>query len=479
MQSQNTFLKPLFVVAWCCVSILAIWQIKVGRSDSSAVLVAAAVLAASLVLSSVVLHLPFTTAPMLYLILLGLFHLGLVVPWTLGIYDINRMPWFAPYGLSRALALITYSILAYQFGLLAALRGKPFSDGARLERDTRFEDSKLFVAGNFLFVLGALMFVLGLIQLDPIGYYKLTYYDTFRLRAESDPRLFGAGIMFASIGLCLAVAGASKAKLRLAFLCTGLWACMLFYLGFRGPALIDCLVVYTLSLKKGIDFPRWFPWLAFVFLLVAIPIIGVVRDEPLNDRNFGSAVNILDAPVEMGQSIRPLVETEALIGPADFRYGKTYLIAIKTIIPNLAFRWQAPATEALDELPPSQWITALADPWAYKNYGGMGFSAIAEPYMNFGIIGVVGYFFLLAYALVRLEQVSIRSSYALATWGLILGPLLWTTRNDSSNFFRPVTWGLLLLLVTWISSTVASIIARKKQRAKPAFYKNVFDPKRV
>jgi len=160
-----------------------------------------------------------------------------------------------------------------------------------------------------------------------------------------------------------------------------------------GPALIDCLVVYTLSLKKGIDFPRWFPWLAFVFLLVAIPIIGVVRDEPLNDRNFGSAVNILDAPVEMGQSIRPLVETEALIGPADFRYGKTYLIAIKTIIPNLAFRWQAPATEALDELPPSQWITALADPWAYKNYGGMGFSAIAEPYMNFGIIGVVGYFF--------------------------------------------------------------------------------------
>ena len=98
MQSQNTFLKPVFVVAWSCVSILAIWQIKVGRSDSSAVLVAAGVLAASLVLSSFVLHLPFTTAPMLYLILLGLFHLGLVVPWILGIYDINRMPWFAPYG---------------------------------------------------------------------------------------------------------------------------------------------------------------------------------------------------------------------------------------------------------------------------------------------------------------------------------------------------------------------------------------------
>jgi oligosaccharide repeat unit polymerase len=452
----------------------------VGRGDSSAVLVAAGVLTASLVLSSFVLHLPFTTAPMLYLILLGLFHLGLVVPWVLGIYDINRMPWFAPYGLSRALALISYSILAYQFGLLAALRGEPFSDGSRLECGPRFEDSKLFVAGNFLFVLGALMFVLGLIQLDPVGYYKLTYYDTFRLRAESDPRLFGAGIMFASIGLCLAVAGASKARLRLAFLCTGLWAFMLFYLGFRGPALIDCLVVYTLSLKKGIDFPRWFPWLAFVFLLVAIPIIGVVRDEPLNERSFDNSINILDAPVEMGQSIRPLVETEAFIGPADYRYGKTYLIALKTIIPNLAFRWQAPTTEALDDLPPSQWITALADPWTYKNYGGMGFSAIAEPYMNFGITGVVGYFFLLAYALVRLEQVSIRSSYALATWGLILGPLLWTTRNDFSNFFRPAAWGLTYLAIFWIYSTTvrAMVIQRKKQR-ESALKVKLFEAKRA
>ncbi len=479
MKSQNTFLKPVFVVAWSCISILAIWQIKVDRSDSSAVLVAAAVLAASLVLSSFVLHLPFTTAPILYLILLGLFHLGLVVPWILGIYDINRMPWFAPYGLSRALALITYSILAYQFGLLAALRGQAFSDGPNVERNARLENSQIFVAGVFLFGVGALMFVLGLIQLDPVGYYKLTYYDTFRLRAESDPRLFGAGIMFASIGLCLAVAGASKARLRLAFLCTGFWAFALFYLGFRGPALIDCLVVYTLSLKKGIDFPRWFPWIAIVFLLVAIPIIGIVRDEPLNDRNFSSAVSLLDVPVEMGQSIRPLVETEAFIGPVDYRYGKTYLIAIKTIIPNLAFRWQAPTTEALDDLPPNQWITALADPWTYKNYGGMGFSAIAEPYMNFGIAGVVAYFFLLAYALVRLEQVSIRSSYALATWGLILGPLLWTTRNDSSNFFRPAAWGLTCLAVVWIYSTTVPIVIQRKKQSEPALKAKLFEAKRA
>jgi hypothetical protein len=200
----------------------------------------------------------------------------------------------------------------------------------------------------------------------------------------------------------------------------------------------------------------------------------MVRDEPLNDRTFDNSINILDAPAEMGQSIRPLIETESLVGPTDYRHGKTYLIALKSIIPNLAFRWQASSTEVLDDLPPSLWITALADPWTYKNYGGMGFSAIAEPYMNFGVVGVVGYFLLLAYALVRLEQVSIRSSYALATWGLILGPMLWTTRNDSSNFFRPVVWGLLLLAVLWICSTGTSFLARKKRDGKL-----MFDSKRV
>jgi hypothetical protein len=445
MQSQNRLLKPVLVLGWGCIVIIAIWQIRVVSSDSSAVLVAGAVLAASFVFSCFALNLRLTTAPMLYLALLGLFHLGLVVPWALGVYDVNRMPWFEPFGLHRALALFTYSILAYQLGLLVALRNEAFSPMSFAERGSQLENSNLFVAGNFLFAIGATMFVLGLIQLDFSGYHRLTYSETFRLRAESDPRFFGTGMTFASIGLCIAVAGASKQRLRLTFLCAGVWTLTLFYLGFRGPALIASLIVYTVALKKGTKIPQWFPWLAAVCLLVAIPIVGVIRDQPLNDRMVDRSLNILDAPAEMGESLRPLVETEALIGPADYRHGKTYWLALKGIVPNLALRWEAPATELVDDLPPSHWITAVVEPWTFKNYGGIGFSAVAEPYMNFGLIGVVLYFVILGFLLVRLEQASIRNSYALASWGLILGPLLWTTRNDFSNFFRPAIWGLLCL----------------------------------
>jgi oligosaccharide repeat unit polymerase len=320
------------------------------------------------------------------------------------------------------------------------------------------------IAGDFIFVFGAIVFVFGLIQLDPTGYYKLTYSDTFRLRAESDPRFFGTGMIFASIGLCMAVSGAPKQRLRFILLCAGLWFSLLLYLGFRGPALIASLIVYAMALKKGMKFPIWFPWLASALLLVAIPIMGVIRNEPLNNRTFYSSLDFLDAPAEMGQSIRPLIETEAIIGPHDYRYGKTYIVALKGIIPNLALRWEAPNPESLEDLPPSHWIIAVVDPWVYKNFGGMGFSAIAEPYMNFGFPGVIAYFFLLAYLLVCLEKTAIRNSYALASWGLILGPLLWTVRNDYTTFLRPAAWGLLCLGIVYLSSKSFNLLSLARRR---------------
>src|ERR1700730_19324688 len=89
----------------------------------------------------------------------------------------------------------------------------------------------------------------------------------------------------------------------------------------------------------------------------------------------------------------------------------------------------------------------------------MGFSAVAEPYMNFGIPGVLGYFLLLGYLLVRLDHISIKSPYALACWALVLGPLLWTTRNDFANFFRPAVWGLCCLGVIRLLSQAYTLTA--------------------
>jgi hypothetical protein len=441
-------LTPVFVALWVCVAILAIWQTNLRGNDSAAAIGAGVLLISSLLFSRYVLHIPFASGPMVYLILLGLFHLGLIVPWAFGVYDISRAPSFVPYGLSRSITLIDYSITAFAVGMFFAFS----SDNKRLilvnQPHTGTEDKNVYFCGCFLLGAGIAMFIVGLIGLEPLSYFRLTYSETFRLRAESDPRFFGSGITIAFIGLSIAAAGASRIRFRLVSIIGVIWLGSLMYWGFRGPALIAALIVYIIAKKKGLQIPHWMPIIAAATLLLILPLVRAGRELPLNNRLASISLddfNILDAPAEMGMSIRPLVETVGLVGPKDLRLGKTYWIAIKGIVPNLALHWEASSTESESDLPPNHWITMMVDPWSYKNYGGLGFSAIAEPYMNFGVFGVIVYFFLLSFFLIYLERLSIRSAYALAAWALILGPLLWTSRNDFSNFFRPAIWGLLSL----------------------------------
>ena len=465
MSLKTKNLTPVFAALWVCVAVFAIWQTNVRANDVAAAIGAGLLLVTTLLFSRYVLYIPFASGPTIYLILLGLFHLGLVVPWAFGIYDISRTPSFTPYGLSRSIALIDYSIVAFFLGMFFAF-GSGEKRAILLNRAvTETEDRNVYIGGCILLGAGIAMFIVGLIGLEPLAYFRLTYSETFRLRAESDPRFFGSGITIAFIGLSVAAAGASRNRFRVVSVIGVLWLGSLLYWGFRGPALIAALIVYIIARKKGLQVPLWIPILAAASLLIILPAVRAGREIPLNNRLSNISLddfNILDAPAEMGMSIRPLVETIDLLEPKDFRLGRTYWIAIKGIVPNLALHWEASSTESELDLPPNHWITIMVDPWTYKNYGGLGFSAIAEPYMNFGVPGVIAYFFVLSFFLICLERLSLRSAYSLAAWALILGPLLWTTRNDFSNFFRPAAWGLLTLAAMRLFSEAYSKFFKKR-----------------
>src|SRR6202162_4960215 len=116
MQHSKRFLRPLVPIGWACIAVLAFWETQMRVSDTALAITAGTLLLLSLASSRYALGLKFTAGPMLYLALLGLFHLGLVVPWALGIYNVARIPWFSPHGMSQALTLIIYSIVSFQFG---------------------------------------------------------------------------------------------------------------------------------------------------------------------------------------------------------------------------------------------------------------------------------------------------------------------------------------------------------------------------
>jgi hypothetical protein len=469
MESRIRTLTAPSVVGWSSIAIVAVWQTVGSANDSVLAITAGVLLVVSLGFSRYVLKLPFTSSAMLYLVLLGLFHLGLVVPWALGVYDATRMSWFDPNGLSSAIDLTIYAILAFQLGLILGFSKNSSVASSVIDDYSKLEDRNVFIVGNLLFIPAILMFIIQLVGMDTAGYHRLIYSEYFRLRAESEPKLFGSGITIAYVGLCLAMAGAPRSRAPITLAGAGIWVLTLFYLGFRGPALIAGLIVCTVALKKGVRFPKWVPSTVIGLLLVAIPIMRWAREEPLPSRSnrFSlSGFNILDGPAEMGESIRPLVETMDLVGPKNYWYGKTYWIGLKAAVPTMA-TWDPTATESIDELAPNNWLIAVVDPWTFEHYGGLGFSAVAEPYMNFGVAGVLGYFLILAFLLLCLDRFSIRSSYGLAGWALILGPLLWTTRNDSANFFRPAIFGIACLLSIRALSLGYALIAGTRSQNFP------------
>ena len=169
------------------------------------------------------------------------------------------------------------------------------------------------------------------------------------------------------------------------------------------------------------------------------------------------SVRPLAAVNEMGASLRPLVHTVHYMETEPLRAGSTYWRGLLAVLPNLSLDWQGGSYVPLDELPPSHWVTKQAAPWIYRHFGGLGFSAVAEPYMNFGTPGVVAFFFLLPMALIGVDRLDASRPTRLALWAVLLGPLLWTTRNSFGTFFRPALMGLLVVgAARFISNSVGS-----------------------
>ena len=238
------------------------------------------------------------------------------------------------------------------------------------------------------------------------------------------------------------------------------WVGGIFFLGFRGFALIPGLVVLALMRHRGYQPRAWVGVSLLVVVLAAIPLARAVRDQRIGERSLARAwsrVQLLDGIVEMGGSLRPLVHTIAYLDHPSWRWGKTYWQSLGTVWPNLARQWEGAQYLALDDLPPNHWLTVQADPDLYRQAGGLGFSAVAEPYMNFGVAGVLAYFFALGALLTRAAELRSIRPLPLAACATVLGPLLWTTRNSFEVFFRPALWGLVMVLAARLGCGLAAL----------------------
>jgi|GEM_PF-1487434 len=452
MTSLHRFRRLLSMLALVAGIGLRLALLAVADDRTSA-LAAGAVLLICLFVCLRFLRLELLSPPMLYLCVFSLFHLGLAIPWALGIYAEKLPDWFLYNRLTPALALVALATVSYCSGLLYSCRlnSEVFLEPVYVNRF-------LFACGLFVYLAGCAMFFLGIQPLGGWRFFDAGYSETYRLAAEFDPRFFGTSFTVVPIGLYLAAASFPRRWMSVMLCITAIWVGGIFFLGFRGYALIPGLVVLSVLRHRGYRAPAWMNATLVCIVLMAIPVARNLRDRGLPQRSiesFSAGAHPLAGIVEMGGSLRPLVHTLRYLKNEPWRWGRTYWRSLGTVWPNLAPRWEGGRYIALEDLPPNHWLTLQAEPEMYHNYGGLGFSAVAEPYMNFGVPGVILYFWGLGMLLGRVAGRRLRRPVKLAAWAVVVGPLLWTTRNSFEIFFRPAIWGLIAVSAAWLASSLA------------------------
>ncbi len=378
----------------------------------------------------------------LYLALLGLFHLGLVVPAALGLRPERVHSWTSSPQLGTALGLFTAATLSLTLGARLIRRDGNDAPGVVSPRPI------LFGVGLTFAIAGAALLWTGILQQ---GLLSIGHADYYEQSMTEDTRLFGFGLMLFPIGLIVAaVAATPRGMLGLA----AVFACVLgpvFLAGFRGPALVQGAAFLAVWVRKDARTAKRLAAGGVVALFLLVPAVKITRNASIGLSDALREAEPLEFLYESGGSLHPLVVTSERIESEGERLwtGRSYLMAAKRLVPNVSSAWAAPSQRALT---PAAWATMHADFWAFEHGLGIGFSGVAEPYLNFGAYGVVLFFILLGWVLGVgnrwLSAGGERAAIVAASFGFVL----WTVRNDMMAVPRAITLASVAVGVAWLVS---------------------------
>jgi oligosaccharide repeat unit polymerase len=397
-----------------------------------------------------------------------MFHLGIIVPcglklmevpgWSEGVHSMwnEKAGW---------LTLISISCVGIGIALGWIFRNtvrndvpQPIDDGDRFKKVLFSDGIGLFLAS--MVFLGMTIYSFG-------NLFAHARVDFFRLNA-GDTRGLGLLTYVFPTALSLLIIGSRTSGQKLATYSLGFLSFSVIFLsGTRGSALAPLLAGLVLWNKSGKKVSRGFALAVLITVLFAIPTIGAFR-------NSGKAYNKMTADdlvksantakvkqtfIELGQTGMLLGQIMKYVPERDpYWYGSTYLRALRGAIPNVmshmaestrinAMQGGHTDPHAIRNTNPSEWLTYRVAPEKFLMGEGVGFSAIGEPYMNFGLLGVVIFFVMLGYLLGHYDALELRSDpkkFALAT--IVFWPLLTLPRNDMVIVVKPIAFTLIILM---------------------------------
>jgi len=390
------------------------------------------------------------------------FHLGITIPDAFGWFrDIawsegDFAKWLERSGWYTAMALGCFGI-GYSFAVRKQEIRK--SDKYTDDRVASFGLARVYWAGTGL-LLASIVFLF--IAITAFG-NLLDYSRVDFFRGGSDTRGLGTFLIVFPTALMLLVLGAkTRVQKILGWGLALVGFPVLILSGYRSMALFPLLTGIILWVKTGRRVP---PWLAVALLVgtgIAISTVGIVRAYgPYKDLTLATLqeayqkarlTDVLELGATGGVLANVLKQTPS-IDP--YRYGGTYINIAIDAIPNVLPKKSNQVgniktnTQELTTLTPGRWITYRVAPDKFERGEGIGFSAIGDPYINFGIGGVIVFFLVVGFLLGRLDRINLLAyPNALFLSCILIWPFLKTVRNDFGVFLKPVVF-LIIILVIW------------------------------
>jgi len=370
--------------------------------------------------------------------------------------------------IALTLMLVTVGIVSLHFGALIGVRRlNQFT--AKGEAITDVQLYNLRVVGWILILVSIVPSILLLREAVSVvmsfGYGAL-YQRNLPTGFQAAPQVIASFLVPGSVFLLAGSKNHFLGKMCSAILVLAYSVIQLF-LGHRGWAVMPLIAYawlwhsYIRAFRKKTLFLA-----AAIMLIVVFPLVKAVRGLPGTERldlrslvvSYASIENpIIDIISEMGGSMRTVAYTLELVPISrQFDRGLEYLYAFSTVIPNFAWK----VHPAIGFELPGKWLIWAINPYIALLGGGMGYSFVAEAFLNFGWAGTPLVMLLLGFCLARLVVWGTRPDKParLAALASFTAFFLMYARGESIFLFRPLVWySLFPYLMVFI---VANLNAR-------------------
>lgn len=370
-----------------------------------------------------------------YLLVLGIFHGGLLISVLLGGGDSElvqfALPWLTSELLPASVHLVLVGMSCFTGVVLVTGAFRLLARAGHADPPATERATMLAVVGILVQCAGVALSLRGLLA-GGVSVFSAGYASVYSTNSGAT---LAYGVLLTSTGAAFGVIAGGRARV-FAWALFVLFSLAAFPLGLRSAVLFPALTLLVIDSRMGRRPPTWLVSAGAALVLVLVPIVRQTRTDGIGAiLSSKGALAPLDAVSEMGYSLYPSVVVQQWHQSGEpYAHGVTFAAVPLRLL------------ERLTGHPPPDPDFRLFNVEVHNRIGEIGGSPIAEGFHNGGLVGVILLMAALGLVIGASESMR-RGQFQTAVLAVVFLPIFLTTRNAMSVVLPQMAVGAVLLAV--------------------------------